>query len=60
KTLVGETRDVTLVGATGIGDAYAKALTQTGYGVTKVDGGKAVVAGLWRIAARAGLTKVDR
>ena len=60
KTLVGETDDVTLVGAAGIGDAYAKALKQNGYGVTMVDGGDAVIAGLWRIARRAGLTELDR
>ncbi len=59
QALAGETRDVVLVGAAGIGDAYAKALEQSGYGVTMVDGDKAAIAGLWRIAARAGLTRVD-
>lgn len=59
QTVSGDVRDVTLVGAAGVRDAYAKALEQCGYGVTIVDGGSAVTAGLWRVAQRAGITRVD-
>ncbi len=58
RSLFGEFGEVTLVGAASISSAYTKALRGNGYRVTTVDGGEAVVKGLWRIAKRAGLTEV--
>ncbi len=58
ETVIGDVGHVTLVGAAGVRDAYAKALELSGCGVTIFDGGSAVTVGLWRIAQRAGLLGV--